>query len=91
MSIKISLTAKLLKTIEFTIKVICNKYSETCSGLPADISHLTTEASFPISYGTEVLVSCSEGRELRGDNLITCNQDTEFQFQYKPKCNDAGV
>ena len=35
-------------------------------------------------------VSCSGDMELRGDNVITCNQDTEFQFDVKPKCNELG-
>ena len=35
-------------------------------------------------------VSCSD-KELRGDEVITCNQGTDFQFQQKPKCNDVGT
>ena len=65
--------------------------SETCSGLPPDILHLKTDASFPVSYSKVVSVSCSGDRELRGDNVITCNQGTEFHFQNKPKCNDVGT
>ena len=67
------------------------KSSETCSGLPPDISHLKTDMSFPVSYNTRVSVSCLEDRELRGDEVITCNQDTDFKFQSKPKCNDVGM
>ena len=59
--------------------------------MPSDISHLKTDMSFPVSYGTGVSVSCSEDKELRGDNVITCNQDTDFKFQIKPKCNDVGM
>ena len=45
---------------------------------------------FPVSYGIVVSVSCSEDKELRGDEMITCNQGVHFDFQEKPKCNDAG-
>ena len=67
------------------------QHSESCTGLPSDISHLKTDMSFPVNYGTGVSVSCSEDRELRGDKVITCNQGTDFQFQNKPKCNDIGM
>ena len=43
-----------------------------------------------MSYNTAVTVSCSGDMELRGDNVITCNQDTEFLFVVKPKCNELG-
>ena len=46
--------------------------------------------TFPVSYNTAVTVSCSGDMELRGDNVITCNQDTEFLFNVKPKCNELG-
>ena len=67
------------------------KYPETCSDLPSDIRNIKTDMSFPVSYDTVVSVSCSEDRQLRGDNVITCNQDTDFKFQIKPKCNDLGM
>ena len=72
-------------------KITKNKnQTEICSGLPPDVSHLKTDTSFPVSYGTGVTVSCSEDRELRGDGVITCDQGTEFRFQDKPSCNDIG-
>ena len=51
---------------------------------------LTTEVSFPVSYNTVVTVSCLGGNELRGDNVITCNQNTDFVFSVRPKCNEMG-
>ena len=65
--------------------------SESCSGLPPDIPHLKTDMSFPVSYGTNVEVRCLEDRELRGDDVIICNQGRDFQFREKPKCNDIGM
>ena len=66
------------------------QYPETCSDLPTDIANLKTDMSFPVSYETVVPVSCSEDGKLRGDNVITCNQDTDFKFQIEPRCNDIG-
>ena len=68
-----------------------SQFSELCSSLPPEISSLTTEETFPVSYSTTVTVSCSGDMELRGDNVITCNQNTEFRFGDKPKCNDIGL
>ena len=36
-------------------------------------------------------VSCTDDRQLRGDEVITCDQGVDFQFQEKPKCNDVGM
>ena len=44
-----------------------------------------------MSYHKTVTVSCLGDKELRGDKVITCNQDTEFMFGEKPKCNDIGL
>ena len=44
-----------------------------------------------MGYGIVVTVSCSEDRQLRGDEVITCDQGVNFQFQEKPKCNDIGM
>ena len=63
---------------------------ESCSGLPPEIEHLQTETNWPVSYRTAVTVKCSEGRELRGDEVITCEQDTTFSFLDKPRCNEMG-
>ena len=75
--------------IQFTITSII-KCSEACSDLPTDIADLKTDMSFPVSYGTVVPVSCSGDRKLRGNIMITCNQDTDFKFWIEPKCNDIG-
>ncbi|XP_063691244.1 sushi, von Willebrand factor type A, EGF and pentraxin domain-containing protein 1-like [Bolinopsis microptera] len=70
--------------------------AKTCTGL-LEITNLhasvqlQTETQFPVSYGTIVPVQCSEGRTLRGDQVITCQQDTNFSFQNKPRCNDLGT
>ena len=67
-----------------------NHTSEYCTSLPPEILYLQTDTTFPVSYGTMVTVSCTENRQLRGDEMITCNMGTEFVYQEKPKCNDLG-
>ena len=52
---------------------------------------MKTDTLFPVGYGIVVTVSCSEDRQLRGDEVITCDQGVNFQFQEKPKCNDIGM
>ena len=78
---------------------ICFKFSDIlnlslsglCTGLPHEILNLTTDKTFPVSYNTAVTVSCFGDGKLRGDNVITCNQDTKFQFEVKPRCNELGM
>ena len=64
--------------------------AEFCLGLPPDIKNLKTDSTFPVGFGTEVSVTCNGDRELRGSNVITCNQEEDFLFSEKPKCNDIG-
>ncbi|KAL5253132.1 hypothetical protein ACHWQZ_G015784 [Mnemiopsis leidyi] len=69
---------------------------EQCIGLPPEVPGLTTSQSFPVLTGTRVTVtclhSCSQSGTctptiLRGDNIITCYDVTQFLYVEKPKCN----
>ncbi|KAL5266359.1 hypothetical protein ACHWQZ_G003697 [Mnemiopsis leidyi] len=62
-----------------------------CTSLPLEIAHLQSDAEFPVNYDAVISVYCNEGRELRGDALITCTHETEFNFQEKPHCNEIGT
>ena len=70
--------------------------ANTCTSLPeipnlhASVQ-LQTDTQFPVSYGTIIAVQCSEDRTLRGDLVITCEEDKEFLFLQKPRCNDLGT
>ena len=48
-----------------------------CTGLPGT-GNFTTRATFPVSYGTEVTVSCDGGLTLLGGNTLTCTNGETF-------------
>ena len=69
----------------------CLLLSELCTGLPAEVAELTTAETFPVSYGTEVTVTCGEvGVELRGDSVVTCEDGEGYTYGVTPKCNRVG-
>ena len=66
--------------------------SETCDRLPVDAANLQTNVKFPVDYGTTFEVFCNptSNNELRGDNVITCDNGESYTFNERPKCNDLG-
>ena len=62
-------------------------HSDECSALPPDIfDRLNTNASLPVDHGTVVEVGCIPGYSLSGSRLITCNQDTSWEYEEDPSC-----
>ena len=49
----------------------------TCDSLP-DIAHEIISDTLPVNQGTEVTVKCNAGFTLEGDDVIICNQGSEF-------------
>ena len=45
-----------------------------------------TTSDFPVSPGTVVSLKCNAGYQLEGDDLVTCTQNTDFQFSQQPTC-----
>ena len=45
-----------------------------------------------MDHGALVTVSCdpNSNAELRGDNVITCEENILYNFEDKPRCNDMG-
>ena len=76
-------------------------FTEQCVGLPSDITGLTTTQTFPVLSGTRVTVTCSDTCSesdtctntltLRGDDVITCSDVTEYLYSDRPKCNQLGM
>ena len=66
--------------------------TEQCTGLPEEDTRLKTKTTFPVNHGALVTVSCdpNSNAELRGDNVITCEENTLYNFKDKPRCNDMG-
>ena len=48
---------------------------------------MKADKEFPVSSETNLSLSCSEGRELKGDETVTCIKNTEFQFSVEPTCS----
>ena len=52
--------------------------ASSCDSLP-DVPHLEIiSGTLPVNKGTEVTVKCNAGFTLEGDDVITCNQGSEF-------------
>ena len=45
--------------------------------------------NFPVSQGTELIVSCMEGYGLVGDDRVTCEGGKQFGYQTKPQCGTS--
>ena len=54
-------------------------------------NHLSTNASFPITYGTTITVACDPKYDLLGSAVITCEQGIVYSHgSRRPKCVDKG-
>ena len=54
-------------------------------------NHLSTNATFPITYGTTVTVECDPQYKLAGSQVVTCEKGIVYSHQYgRPKCVNPG-
>ena len=51
---------------------------------------MSTATVFPANYGDVATVTCSTGTVLSGDNVITCQEGTEFYYIDVPTCSVLG-
>ena len=65
----------------------CN-YSD-CTGLKTTWTNMKASKQFPVYSGTVLSLSCNEGYELKGDETVTCIQNTEFQYSTEPTCGEC--
>ena len=62
------------------------KFSD-CDKLPTSWTGVTTDITFPIMFGTEVPVRCSDGySKTRGDDEVTCEGDENYKYSDVPVC-----
>ncbi|KAL5246540.1 hypothetical protein ACHWQZ_G018681 [Mnemiopsis leidyi] len=74
------------RTFSFTIAPVCQL--ETCTGMMIE-NFLSTNASYPITYGTTVTVTCDPQYDLLGSNVITCEEGIVYSHSSRrPKCVD---
>ena len=54
-------------------------------------NYLSTNATYPITYGTAISVVCDPQYELMGSKVITCEEGIVYSYQFRrPKCVDPG-
>ena len=58
-----------------------------CDKLPIKWADVSTDVSFPVTFGTKVTVKCSVGyTKTSGDDEVTCQGDTDYKFTSVPIC-----
>lgn len=62
--------------------------SDICTGPLFENNLLFEDNTFPIEYLTEVTVTCESGYSLIGDQIITCEKDTQYIYKIRPSCGD---
>ena len=61
-------------------------HSDQCRGLLIE-NHLSTNSTFPITFGTEITVQCAHEYELRGSEVITCEEGRVYSHRLgRPYC-----
>ena len=59
---------------------------DTCTELPAAVSHMRTTTTFPVIVGTVVEVQCQPGYTQAGGKTITCVKGISFTIGEYPTC-----
>ncbi|KAL5247273.1 hypothetical protein ACHWQZ_G019215 [Mnemiopsis leidyi] len=62
-----------------------------CTGFRTEWINIVADQEFPVCEGTVFSLSCNEGHVHKGDKLITCHKNTEFQFSEEPYCECPGL
>ena len=64
--------------------------SDQCTGMMVE-NYLSTDATYPITYGTAITVACDPEYELLGSEVITCEKGIVYSHKsVRPKCVNAG-
>ena len=54
-------------------------------------NHLSSNASYPIAYGTKITVACDPAYDLLGSEVLTCEEGRVYSHSSRrPKCVDKG-
>ena len=66
------------------------QFADHCTALMTE-NHLTTDAIYPVKYGTAITVKCDPQYVLMGSQVITCEKGIVYSHQYsRPKCVNQG-
>ena len=63
---------------------------DQCTGMIIE-NNLSTNATYPIVYGTVITVACDPQYMLMGSEVITCEKGIVYSHKsIRPKCVDSG-
>ena len=66
-------------------------FSDTCTGMMIE-NYLSTNATYPITYGTAITVACDPEYDLLGSKVITCESGIVYSHSsIRPKCVNKGM
>ena len=64
--------------------------SDHCTGMMIE-NYLSSDTTYPITYGTAITVACDPQYELMGSKVITCEEGIIYTHQFRrPKCINPG-
>ena len=49
---------------------------------------MLADKTFPVTEKTTVTLSCNVGHQLKGDKVVTCTKNEEFQYSTEPICGE---
>ena len=51
---------------------------------------MEADKNFPVTVGTVITLSCKEGFEFNGDNIVTCASENKFKYAAngEPQCSE---
>ena len=67
---------------------LLNVIISDCTSLKITWTNMKASKQFPVSSGTVLSLNCNVGYELKGDETVTCIQNTEFQYSTEPTCGE---
>ena len=73
------------------ISFIKRRFSlDQCTGMMIE-NYMSTNATYPIVYGTAITVACDPQYKLMGSEVITCEKGIVYSHKsIRPKCVDSG-
>ena len=80
--------SQFIQLVKISIDSIC---PETCTGMMIE-NYLSTNATYPITYGTAITVACDPEYDLLGSEVITCESGIVYSHSSRrPKCVNKGM
>ncbi|KAL5258124.1 hypothetical protein ACHWQZ_G012922 [Mnemiopsis leidyi] len=72
---------------EDTASLYYRSFIPSCTGLNSAWNNMfPVTSTFPLTMGTVVTLGCNAGYQLEGDNIVTCEENTEFIYFIEPNC-----